>query len=389
VAVDNLAGRGEVDVQRVVVLGAGFAGLELATRLSEAVPDEVHVVLIDQAPWFMFGFSKLDVLFGRKRPDDVQLHYDRIAKPGVEFRCERITAIDPERRRVVTDAGTYDADVLVVALGADLDPAATPGLEAAGYEFYTPSGAERLRDALPSFDSGAVVISVLGGFFKCPPAPYETALMLHDYLVRRGVRDRASITLFTPLSMPIPISTETSSAIVGALDERDIEFCPESLVSHLDPGAKVAHLRDGRSIGFDLFMAIPIHRAPPVVEESGLTEDGWIPVDPATFATRFPGVYAVGDVTSAPVPRAGVIAEGEAAVVADTIIAAIRSGEPPPPYQGRAVCYIEFGGDEVAKVDVNFLSGAQPTAVYHRPSVDLAGEKAAFGSSRRARWFGY
>ena len=140
---------------------------------------------------------------------------------------------------------------------------------------------------------------------------------------------------------------------------------------------------------YDLFLAVPIHRAPPVVEESGLTVDGWVPVDPATFQTRFPDVYAVGDVTSAPVPRAGVIAEGEAGTVADVLISRIRSGgREPEPYAGSAVCYIEFGDDTVARVDVNFLSGPRPTAVFHAPSLDLTEEKRQFGATRRRRWFG-
>jgi sulfide:quinone oxidoreductase len=125
-----------------------------------------------------------------------------------------------------------------------------------------------------------------------------------------------------------------------------------------------------------------------VVVESGLTDDGWIAVDPATFVTRFPDVYAVGDVTSAPVPRAGAIAEGEAATVADVLVARLKGGAPAPAYQGEAVCYIESGGDKVARVNVNFLGGPSPTAVFSPPSVEGADEKRQFGSSRRTRWFG-
>lgn len=133
----------------------------------------------------------------------------------------------------------------------------------------------------------------------------------------------------------------------------------------------------------------PVHRAPAVIVESGLTEDGWIPVDAATFVTRFPDVYAVGDVTSAPVPRAGVIAEGEASTVADVLIARIRGGDLPGPYQGAAVCYMEMGGEKIGRVDVNFLSGPGPTALFSPPSHELAEEKRRFGASRRQRWFGH
>src|SRR5260370_30801260 len=122
-----------------------------------------------------------------------------MAKPGVEFRQETVASIDPERRRVVTDKAAYDADILVVALGADYDTAATPGLAEDGYEFYSVAGAERARDALAAFGGGAVVVAVLGPFFKCPGAPNETALLVNDYLVQRGLRDASSIHLVSPL----------------------------------------------------------------------------------------------------------------------------------------------------------------------------------------------
>jgi sulfide:quinone oxidoreductase len=274
-------------------------------------------------------------------------------------------------------------------LGADLDPEATPGLVEGGYEFYSPAGAARVREILPDFDSGVAVIGVLGGFFKCPPAPFETAFLLHDFLLHRGVRDAVSIYVVSPLPKPIPISDDTSNAILAMLAERGIEHWPGSLVTRLDPAAKVAHLRDGRQLAYDLFLGIPVHRAPAVVLESGLAEDGWIPLDPATFATRFPDVYAVGDVTSAPVPRAGMFAEGEAATVADVLVATLKSGALPPAYKGTATCYMEAGDDRVGRVDVNFLSGPTPTAVFRPPCPELAHEKQEFGASRRRRWFGH
>jgi len=372
---------------RVVVLGAGFAGLELATRLSEAVPEQVHVTLIDQAESFVFGFTKLDVMFGHADIASVECHYSDIVKPSVDFRRQRVTSIEPDRRRVVTDGNTYDADILVVALGADLDPAATPGFVEGGHEFYSPQGAAHLATVLPQFTSGVALIGVLGPVFKCPPAPSESAFMLHDHLVRHGVRDDVTIHVISPLPKPIPVSVETSDAILAMLAERGITYSGGSMVTRLEPDAKCAHLADGRSLPYDIFLGIPVHRAPAVVVEAGLTEEGWIPVDPATFATRFPDVYAVGDITNAPVPRAGVIAEGEARTVADVIISRVTRGAPPPPYEGAAICYIEMGDEMVARVDVNFLAGSAPTASFRAASSAIAAEKRTFGQSRRQRWF--
>ena len=373
---------------RVVVLGAGFGGLELCTRLAGELGDDVQITLIDKSDSFVFGFSKLDVMFGRQVLEDARLYYRDLAAPGVDFRRETVRSIDPVTRTVATDDNRYTADILVVALGADLDLAATPGLAEGGHEFYTPAGAERLRDVLDEFESGHIVVGVLGPFFKCPPAPNEAALMLHDYLCARGIRDQVTIHLVTSMPAPIPISHETSDAIVAMLVERGIDHRPASKVTRLDPAARTLHLADGGTVRCDLLLGIPVHCAPAVAVESGLTDDGWIAVDPATFATRFPDVYAIGDVTSAPVPRAGSIAEGEAATLADVLVARLRGGAPPPPYQGNAICYIEAGGDRVARVDVNFLSGAAPTAAFHPPSERYAAEKRSFAATRRARWFG-
>jgi sulfide:quinone oxidoreductase len=375
--------------KEVVVLGAGFGGLELVTGLSESVSDRVHITLIDKNDSFMFGFSKLDVMFGRRQASEVWNPYRDIAKPGVEFRQETVTLIDPERRRVVTDAATYDADILVVALGADYDVAATPGLAEDGYEFYSPAGAERARDALAGFGGGAVVIGVLGPFFKCPGAPNETALLVHDYLSRHGLRELSTIHLVSPMPMPIPISVRTSAAIVAILEKHGIEYWPSSRVTRLDPDHHVAHLEDGRQLPYDLFLGIPVHCAPKVVVASDLAEDGWIPVDAATFATKFPGVFAVGDVTSAPVPRAGGIAEGEAATVAKVLISQLTDGIVPPPYDGAAGCYVELGDDLVARIDVNFLSYDAPVAKFSAPTAALREEKQEWGAMRVARWFGH
>ena len=373
---------------RVVVLGAGFGGLELSTLLSEAIGDRLDLTLIDKSDSFIFGFSKLDVMFGRETLDAVRLAYHTIEKPGVRFRQEAITAIDPEARRVTTSGGTYEADVLVVALGADYDQAATPGLNEGGHEFYSVAGAERLRDILPTFAKGRAIVGVTSTPFKCPPAPSEAALMLHDYLTARGVRDACEIRLVMPFGAPVPPSPASSRALLAAFAERGITFVPNRLVRALDPARRIAILDDATEIPYDLFLGVPKHRFPDVVAASGMTEDGWIPVDRRTLETRFPGVYAIGDVTSVGTPKAGAFSEGAARVVAASLIAKLQGGEQPSAYTGRGSCYVEFGAGRVACVDVDFLSGPAPTGSFMDPSVALADEKKFFGSSRRAHWFG-
>ena len=294
--------------------------------LSQALGEDAEVTLIEQNDAFVFGYSKLDVMFGRATPQDIRLPYANLVKPGVRLLKETITAIDPAARRVSTEAGEHEADALVVALGADYDMDATPGLAEGGNEFYSVAGAERLRELLPQFSQGRAVIGVCGAPFKCPPAPSEAALLLHDHLRKRGVREECMISIAMPLPSPVPPSPETSQALLAAFAERDIKFLASRGVASLDPLGGVALLSDGSELPYDLFLGVPKHRAPDVVLASGMAQDGYIPVDSRTLRTRFEGVYAIGDVATVGVPKAGVFAEGAARVVAAELIAATRGG---------------------------------------------------------------
>jgi len=372
---------------RVTVLGAGFGGLELTTILSETIGSRLDLTLIDQNDSFFFGFSKLDVMFGHKPSDAVKLSYNSIIKPGVKFRKETITAIDPVTKTVTTENATYEADVLVVALGANYDFNATPGLKEWGNEYYSFSGAEKLRDVLPQFSKGHAVVGVCNAPFKCPPAPSEAALMLHDYLVNRGLRSDCSISLVIPFGLPIPPSPDSSKALLKTFEERNIRFIPQRKVIAVDKNNKV-RLDDGTELPCDLFLGIPKHVAPDVVLQSGLAENGWIPVDRTNLRTKFSNVYAIGDVTNVGTPKAGVFAEGAAKIAAASIIAAFNGAENDTPYTGAGSCYIEFGKGHVARVDVDFFSGPKPFGIHHEASEALVVDKEYFGSSRKTRWFG-
>jgi sulfide:quinone oxidoreductase len=376
--------------RHVLILGAGFAGLELATRLSETALDAVNVTLLDRNDAFYFGFSKLEVMLGRQSAEAVRLPYREIAKDGVKFRQETVVGIDPVARRVATDVGTHDADFLVVTMGADYDMAATPGFAQGGHEYYSLAGAERLRDALSGFEGGRVLVSVLGQPFKCPPAPFEGSFLLHEHFTQQGIRDAVHMTTTFPMQRPVPVTSEVSQMFRDALASRGIEELPQHLVTSIDPADRVARLATGETLPYDLFVGIPVHRAPDPLSAVGLAVDGWVPVDQTNLRTGFPHVYALGDVCTGPrtIPKAGIFAESAAVVVADDITAELTAEDPPPPYEASGVCYAEFGGGLVSKVEVNFLRGESPAAARREPSREYAAEKAEFGATRRERWFG-
>jgi sulfide:quinone oxidoreductase len=373
---------------RVLVLGAGFGGMELSTLLSEAFGEEADVTLIDKGDDFVFGFSKLDVMFGRTTPEAVRLPFRRFVKPGVRFLHETIKAIDPVARRAVTDGGTYEADFLVVALGADFDLAATPGLAEGGNEFYSVAGATRLREVLPAFSKGHAIVGVSAAPFKCPPAPSECALLLDDYLTQRGVRGACEITLVLPLSSPMPASSEMSQVLVAEFAAKGIALRIGRGVKSLEPGRKTAILDDGTELPYDLYLGVPKHRVPQPVVDAGMSEDGWIPINPRTLETRFPGVYAIGDGAATGTPKAGSFAESAARAVSASIIARLQGFSEQHLYAAVGSCYVELGGGRIGRVDLDFYSGPKLKGIYYEPSIAGRAHKQEFGASRRARWFG-
>ena len=370
------------------MLGAGFGGLEITAILSQRIGENLDLTLIDKNESFYFGYSKLDLMFGLKTAASVRHSYSRIMKQGVQFRQETITSIDPLNRQVTTHNGTYEADILVVALGADYNISATPGLSEGGYEFYSFEGAEKVRDILPAFKEGHAIVGVCSFPFKCPPAPAETALLLHDYLVRNGVRKNCRISLVVPFELPIPPSYGTSKALLKSFSEKDINYIPEMMVGSLDAQRGIAELDDGRELTFDLFLGIPEHCVPAVLEQSGLIDDEWIPVDKHSMLTSFPNVYAIGDVAAAGVPKSGQFAVGAARSAAESIIAAHDGHEFTAEYNGRGSCYVEFGEGMVGRADVDFFSKSRPTGIHRGVSTMLADEKKALEKNNKAFWFG-
>lgn len=371
---------------RVVILGAGFGGLELAARLSTALGGDADIALIDESDTFHFGFSKLDVLVGAAQPDAIVHPYTGVRGAGVRFVRATITAIDPARRRVITTAGDVDADYLVIALGARVDPSLTPGLTEFGDEFYTLDGAVAARRALAKFDGGRILIAVTTPPFKCPPAPSEAALLVHDQLTRRGVAGRSTITVAGPFPVPIPPSPEGSAAVLAAFEERGITWRPGSGLAGVRD--RTAVFADESTEPFDLLLAVPQHRVPDVVADSGLCVDGWVHVDERTLATDAENVYAIGDVAAANSPKAGAFAVAQAAVVAERIVAAERGGRTDAAFDATGACLMEFGGGRAARVAITGRAPAGGfSSTFDGPQVSIAADKSAFESATIRRWF--
>lgn len=374
----------------ILILGGGFGGIAAARRLRELLPPADAITLVDQRDYFIVGFRKTWVLLGDSL-ENGQGDLRALARQGIRFVQGRVDALEPAARAVTVNGARLEADALVIALGAELAPDAVPGFSEHALSVYDPRALPRAAEAIQTFPGGEVVVGVFGPTYKCPPAPYEIALLLNEAFRERGVR--ANVTVFTPLPMSIPLLGQAGcGAIDDRLAEAGIRLLTDRHAVAVEPGAVV--LKTGERIRFDLLLGVAPHRAPRVVREAGLTGGtGWIEVDARTLETGIPGVYAIGDVTAVmmangkPLPKAGVFAEAEGQVVAARIAARLAGREPEAVFEGRGGCFLEVGGGQAVMVQGHFLAEGGAQVHVSEASAAFFQEKVAFERERLREWF--
>jgi sulfide:quinone oxidoreductase len=368
-----------------LILGGGFGGISAANSLRRLVPAEHDIVVIDKSSRFHVGAAKTWIMLGERTFEQISQPRAALLDPGVRLVEADVLGLDLPNRAVSTGGGTLRWDHLVIALGADLNPAKVPGLAEAAHTFYTVEGAQRLKPVVEAFSGGDLAILIPKGPFKCPPAPYEAAILLYHAFEARGLSAKTRIAIYTAEAVPMATAgPEMGQYVKDELARRGIGFHPQKSMARVDGAARRVAFEDGGEISYDLLIGIPPHEAPKVVRDAGLTnEAGWIPVDAHTLRiTTRPevgDVYAIGDITALPLPgrykpetplslpKAGVFAEAHGRAVAHQIAAKILSTAPGETFDGKGFCYLESGGERAVRADLAFFELPHPVMQKRAP----------------------
>ena len=359
----------------VLILGGGVGGLVLSNLLARKVKGKAKITVIDRKAKFQFAPSFPWLMVGARKPEQVQRDLGQLTKQGIVFVHDEVAEIDPSDHVVKTKSNNFQYDHLVVALGAEYDYQSIPGFENA-HHIYDLESTIRLRDELRKFKGERVVVGVARAPFKCPAAPYESALLIDEQLRKRQPRHKISISFFTPEGQPLPAAgPEVGGKVLTVFKNRKIEWNPKEKLVNVKDG--ICAFESGKTIEFDLLFCVPPHKAPEPVAAAGLTDQtGWIPVDPRTMATKEKDVYAIGDVTSIAtphgyvrfLPKAGVFAHGHAETVAKNLATKIEGKQPSEKWNGKGACFLEIGFGKAAYVSGNFLAEPRPELNFKMPS---------------------
>ncbi|MBI3492566.1 MAG: NAD(P)/FAD-dependent oxidoreductase [Acidobacteria bacterium] len=360
----------------VVVLGGGVGGVVTARDLRSRLPSAHRIVLVEREREHLFAPSLLWLMVGQRRAESIKRPFTRLERKGIEVRVGEIERIDPDARRVTVAGEVLDADYLVISLGAEFDVDAIPGLAEAGHNFYTLQGAQAFWNALRVFRGGRIVVLTAAPAYKCPAAPYEAAMLIDTFCRKRSGRATVRVEVYAAEPAPMGVAgPNVSAGVTQLLATKAISYHPDHQVTGVDVAMKSLTFANGARAEFDLLAYVPPHRPPRVIRASGLAgQTGWVSVDRHTLETRFPGVYAIGDVVAIPLalgkplPKAGTFAHREAKVVAKNIARAIAGNPTLARFDGYGECFIEIGGGKAGFGGGDFYSEPTPVVKLEPPS---------------------
>ena len=360
-------------MKHLVILGAGTGGTIVANGAAKRLPPDWSITVVDPDLKHLYQPGLLFVPFGIYDESKLWRARGRTLRNRVAWLKEAVDIVDTKNKHVFTEKSRVPYDLLVIASGARIRPDLTEGMlggdwQRRVFDFYTPDGAAKLRDAMSAFQGGRFVVNVVDMPIKCPVAPLEFLFLADAAFRKRGIRDRVELVYATPLDSAF--TKPAASRVLGSiLDDHEIKLETEFNAGAVDSDQHVLRSWDEREIPYDLLVTIPTHSGAAFVERSALGNDAaFVPTDKETLAAKaHDGVFVIGDATDVPASKAGSVAHFEGHVVIDNIVRAARGESLDKAYDGHTNCFIETGDHKAILIDFNYdtepLPGSYPLPV--------------------------
>ena len=375
---------------KIVILGGGFGGLAAANELRENLTQDTRITIVDRKDWFMMDLVKLWIMTGTREFETSKRPLENVTKKGIEFINEPVIKIDPQNKIVRTSYRSLHYDYLIIALGVELASEQIPGLLENGLILYELKDIPKIRDSVRKMRSGKIAMAIMGLPYKCPPAPYEAALLLRSILDETGASDSVQIDFYSPTPITLPAGgPQVSEEILQILKSKKIEFHGNHKTVSVEPNK--LKFESGEA-DFELLIAVPPHKVPAIVVDCGFAQPGKFVEVNRDCKTNFENVYAIGDVNQImvtekiAVPKAGIFAEGEGVVVARNIISQIKKEIGNAVFDGKGGCFLETGTKTAGYLQVDMFASPSPITQLQTPSLDYFAEKEKFEKDRLQKW---
>ncbi len=375
--------------KQILILGGGFGGLAAANELRTNLAD-VKITIIDKKDYFMMDLVKLWIIKGTRKFETSKRPLQSVTKKGIEFVNEAALSIDTNQKKVRTATRELSYDYLIIAVGVELAPEKISGLSKNSMILYDLEDGPKIRQKILQMKSGKLAFVIAGMPYKCPPAPFEAALITSTMLKELGTRDSISIDFYSLASMTLPAAgPDVSKQLLDILESENIRFYANRKVVSVEQN--LIKFEDGSAEKFDLLISVPPHKAPKVVYDSNFAQEGQFISVKRDCRTQFENVYAIGDVTTMmvtdkiAVPKAGIFAEGQGIAVARDIVSQIKKESANHVFEGKGGCFVEMG-KTAGYVYVDMFSQPSPITRLDEPAEEHLVEKETFEQERLAKW---
>jgi NADPH-dependent 2,4-dienoyl-CoA reductase/sulfur reductase-like enzyme len=370
--------------KRLVVVGAGFGGIFAAQTVKRLVPDG-EVVVLERSPFFLSCPATLEYVFGLNSLDTITFGYSPLVARGIRVVRTEVVAVEPDKRRVVTGHGAVDYDQLLLATGTRLGYEEVPGLaeayhlNASIYDKGTPIIDTRHR--IDAFQAGTIVLNSPAMPYKCPPGPYEYALLWAEHIKKKSLKAKVVLLDAKPEPLPGPNKQAFLDAMAARRDV--LEYRPQTKITGIEVGKKTV-ATDAGDVAFDFLSVIPPNRAAAFIKEAGLGPV-FAEVDPVTFrSTKAATVWAVGDAAQTPFTKSAYTASVSGKIVGTHIARALgaSAGDPGAPHN---ICYPYVSSDQalLTRADWSFETKDGKVQVAAKITVDNV-PKPTFAQLRKA-----
>jgi sulfide:quinone oxidoreductase len=348
-------------MRKVVILGAGTGGTIMANLLHKRLDKKdwsITVIDKDNVHYYQPGY--LFIPFGFYTGEQITKEKSKFIPKGVEFIVSDAERIDPRNNLVLLpDGKKISYDYLIMATGAEIVPAETPGMldgwRESVFDFYTIEGSTALHEKFKTFKGGTIAIHINEMPIKCPVAPLEFAFFCDWCLRRKNRRDEVEIVFVTPLSAAFtkPVAAKKFGTL---LEERDIKTVTDFSAERVDIAHKKLVSYDNREVPFDLLVTVPTNMGAELVERSGMGDElRFIPTDTHTLRSKqYENIFVIGDATNLPSSKAGSVAHFQSEILAQNILRAVEKKPLGEDFDGHSNCFIETGRRKGILIDFNY-----------------------------------
>ncbi|MBN2647548.1 MAG: NAD(P)/FAD-dependent oxidoreductase [Thiotrichales bacterium] len=383
-----IAASGNDTPVKIVIVGSGSAGISIANRLADALPNGQIVIIDKREPHYYWPGLTLVATGVWPKADVLPGSNESFLPKGknISFMKTLVSAFEPEKKQLQTEDGqTVSYDYLVVATGIEYNYEAIDGMdiERIGQKgltsvYHSPDKAEASWGAIRDFSEkgGNGIFTLPATPIRCAGAPLKMTFLTLDRLKQNGGFDKGQMNFYSATGGVFGLPW-FNQFVLDRFAENKMDVKLKTPLKAVDIDAQKATFgsAEGESftVEYDLLHVVPPMRAPKVVRESDLAWKeggfaGWLAVDKNTLQhNSYPEVFGCGDVNGTPLGKTAATVKMSVPIVVSNLLSVINGKEPEASFNGYTSCPLITQIGSAMLIEFDYEKNLVPTYPFIDP----------------------